>query len=278
MIVVHLRGGLGNQMFQYALYIYFKERQIPVAIDLSHFTAGDAATTYSLEAIFGIKARTVGSIEKIWVKAGWKLLHSFFKMPYKEQDVDFGIFNPRVPELRFAYLKGYWQTEQYFMEVANQVRQAYRFTEPGPGLNSQLLQLITASESVSVHIRRGDYLTSKLNAALPITYYRQAVEQIRQAVPGAIFFVFSDDAQWAAENLALDPAHFVNWNTGSESYRDMQLMSRCKHHIIANSSFSWWAAWLNTNPAKQVMAPGSWLPWMEGTRDILPQGWTIIPC
>jgi len=277
MIIIHLRGGLGNQMFQYALYCSFVERGIPAFLDLSHYKNGVSTRGYELEKVFGIKAPVVSFWAKLAGKLHWKLFHRFYKTAYKETDNHFGFYDQQITALHSAYLKGYWQSEKYFTNATESVKSAFSFTDPGDEENKRLLGQVKSSLSVGIHIRRGDYAGSSDNLMLPLSYYRQAIDFVKDTIDNPVFFVFSDDAVWAAQNLDLPNAVFVNHNRGNNSYRDMQLMSHCSHNIIANSSFSWWAAWLNRNENKLVIAPSKWITWMEGTRDIIPAAWIKIP-
>ncbi|HMO61442.1 MAG TPA: alpha-1,2-fucosyltransferase [Ferruginibacter sp.] len=275
MIAVHLRGGLGNQMFQYALYLAFKAAGKKAGIDISHYK-NSTNTSYELQRIFGVQAPIVGPAKKIFLKAGWQALRPFYKLPFAETDDMFGRYNNKILRLNFAYLKGYWQCEQYFLQIAGAVRQCYNFPEFQDEANINILNSISNCNAVSLHVRRGDYLKDGRNDALDAAYYNRAVEYFETKLHKPVFYIFSDDAAWAATNIKATHAHYINWNTGAASYQDMQLMSRCKHHIIANSSFSWWGAWLNTNPEKIVVAPAQWLHWMDSTRDIIPAAWVTL--
>lgn len=277
MIIIHIRGGLGNQMFQYALYLSFVERGIPAFLDLSHYKKNEQARGFELEHAFGIKAPVVSAANKLASKLHWKLFHPFYKTAYKETDNRFGFYDKQVTALRSAYLKGYWQSEKYFTNAGETVKSSFSFTDPVDEDNKRLLSQVNNPSSVSIHIRRGDYAGSPDNFILPLSYYQHAIEFVSEKIDKPVFYVFSDDASWAAQNLNLPHAVFVNHNQGKNSYIDMQLMSNCSHNIIANSSFSWWAAWLNQNENKFVIAPSKWLSWMEGTRDIIPAEWIKLP-
>ncbi len=276
MVIIHIRGGLGNQMFQYALFLSFAEKGIDASIDLSHYSRHITTRQYELGKVFGIKAPVVSLPRKISGKLAWKLFHGFYKVPYCETDETFGFYDDKIPSLRSAYLKGYWQSEKYFNAAAAAVLKSFSFSGAGDEENKNLLLQVRHSGSVSIHIRRGDYATSDSNFILPVSYYRKAIEYITNRIAHPEFFVFSDDPAWAAENLQVSNAVFVSHNANHNSYRDMQLMSCCSHNIIANSSFSWWGAWLNANKEKIVIAPAKWLLWMEGTRDIIPENWVKI--
>ena len=273
MIIVHLRGGLGNQMFQYALYLAAAESGKKASLDLSHFNKDNQSTQYELGNTFSIHAAPLPLWQKVLVKASWKFLHLLHHIPYKETDSSFGIFDKKVTTLQFAYLKGYWQSEKYFEGISKTIRKHFSFPPFSDNKNKALLELIVQRNSVSIHIRRGDYLKNNLNWSLDIDYYNRAIQLIKEKVTAPVFYIFSDDMQWAEANIKVPNCHFINYNKGDDSFRDMQLMSNCKHNIIANSSFSWWGAWLNNNEDKIVIATDKWLSTMEGTRDIIPDSW-----
>lgn len=177
-----------------------------------------------------------------------------------------------------CYLSGYWQSERYFNSVLDLIRKEFTFREPLVGQNHKLAKEISACQAVSLHVRRGDYVsdrkTSQVMEVCSEVYYREAIAYMAERVEHPVFYVFSDDMAWAKQNLHLaSPSVFVEHNFGVESYRDMQLMSLCQHHIIANSSFSWWGAWLNGRTGKMVVAPRNWFAKPIDTRDLIPQSW-----
>lgn len=177
-----------------------------------------------------------------------------------------------------SYLRGYWQSEKYFDQVGAQIRQDFSFKIALNGANQAMADRIGATNAVSLHIRRGDYASNPNNAGVyrlcSPAYYQAAIAHIAQHVPDPHFFIFSDDMAWARAHLNMDFPHvFVDHNAGSDSFNDMRLMSLCKHHIIANSSFSWWGAWLNPRPQKIVVAPQQWFANGTDSRDLLPSNW-----
>jgi hypothetical protein len=177
-----------------------------------------------------------------------------------------------------ALLIGHWPSERYFQAHKEVIRQDFTYRRPATGANLSLLEQIGAGESVSVHVRRGDYLTDPqargiLGAQSP-DYYARAFKIIEKQIKRPHYFIFSDDADWARKNLPVSDrtVTYVDHNTkGSE---DLRLMQACRHHVIANSSFSWWGAWLGSNPKKLVVAPTRWFK--DETideRDIVPHSW-----
>lgn len=291
MIIVKLLGGLGNQMFQYAaakaLSLSLKE---PIRQDLRGLYAGeDIRKNFELD-IFGIAPDQAERSE-------------YFKF---ERKTIFGLkaanalylkFNPHVTikdhnftyvENFFAlaktntYLRGLFQSDKYFAHVRPAILETFSFEEPLDEVNQSYADAITSSESVAIHIRRGEFANdqkfNKLIGSCDLAYYQRAIDALVEGIEQKDklhFFVFSDDLAWAEENLKLDyPATFVGGNAGKNSYRDMQLMSLCKHNIIANSTFSWWSAWLNSNPGKIVVTPEKWFAgWEYDTKDLIPETW-----
>ena len=180
-----------------------------------------------------------------------------------------------------AYLQGFWQTEKYFIEFEDQIRKDFAFKSPLNEKNSQLVKQISETNSVSIHLRRGNYVsdpsTSVVHGTCDLEYYRNAAKLVAEKIGDPVFYIFSDDPEWVKENLIVDfPSVYVNHNSGKEGYNDMRLMSHCKHNIIANSTFSWWGAWLNENREKIVVAPKKWFAketFQQNVQDLYPDGW-----
>lgn len=143
--------------------------------------------------------------------------------------------------------------------------------------NKEVLSRMISSNSVSLHIRRGDYLQGGRTCSLNEEYYHNAIATINQQVSNPYYFICSDDIEWARNNIRVQQAEFVDWNKRDRSYVDMQLLSSCKHSIIANSSFSWWGAWLNSDAGKLVIAPQKWMPALQAESDVIPGGWIKLP-
>jgi hypothetical protein len=180
-----------------------------------------------------------------------------------------------------CYLMGYWQSEKYFSAISEQIREDFSFRLAINNQNTQLAFKISQHNAVSLHIRRGDYANNPTVTAThglcPISYYHNAIEYIAHRVKQPYFFIFSDDIVWAKENLKMDlHSTYIDHNQGAESYNDMRLMSLCRHHIIANSSFSWWGAWLNPNIDKIAIAPKQWFVKDVNTQDLIPKDWVRL--
>lgn len=176
------------------------------------------------------------------------------------------------------YISGYWQSERYFLRAQQSIRTEFTFKKPLLGVNAQMAKTMSNTTSVSVHVRRGDYLSNSKNHGLmhvaEPAYYQSAISYIARLVKNPEFYVFSDDMAWAKANISFDyPCTYISHNTAADSYIDMQLMSSCRHHIIANSSFSWWGAWLNPSTEKIVIAPKLWFRNDTPDQDLLPEQW-----
>lgn len=276
MVIIKFSGGLGNQMFLYGLYYSFLKNGIDTKIDLSHFSDEKNHNGFELHKIFSLKLKYSSALQNFLLSKSTKLMYWMGKHPYKEKLADQYLYNKKVNEIRFGYLKGYWQSEKYFSDYSDALRNELKFPALTDERNKKIASEMIAANSVSIHIRRGDYLVSGRNFALDLDYYREAVKYIQNKVANPVFYVFSDDMNWAKENFSNQSFIAIDWNKGENSYIDMQLMSLCKHNIIANSSFSWWGAWLNPNPEKTVMAPARWMPHHTQPIDLIPEEWITI--
>lgn len=291
MKIVNILGGLGNQMFQYALALalqHCSKQSTEVRIDPRAFRGYPIHNGYELKRIFNVKIpeATIGEVMKvaypylnyrIWQSCRLLPKRSTMKYECKSMAYDERVFT----DIRNLYLIGYWQTERYFCSIRDEILKAFAF--PSFTSNSQndtLSKELQQRRSVAVHIRRGDYLKiSNTSGICTIDYYKKAIAYMQGGASPELFTIFSDDINWCMEQFGAiignADIRFVNWNKGKESFRDMQLMSLCKHNIIANSSFSWWGAWLNQNPDKIVIAPSRWMN-SEGWSEIIPEDWITI--
>ena len=287
-VTVRLLGGLGNQLFQYAAARALALRYgAELRLDLSHYE-DDGKRRYELGA-YPIAARIAtpeelapfGTREPPTGFLG-RIMQRLRPPPNVYREAHFHYDEKLAAQRPPVYLDGYWQSERYFADAAAQLRQELSPQAPLEPENARIAAAIDAATAVSLHVRRGDYVTdSHTNAyhgVCSLDYYRAAVALIRQRVPDAHLFVFSDDHDWTRENLALDlPTTYVTANPPDRGFRDMQLMTRCRHHVIANSSFSWWGAWLNPAPDKIVVAPARWFAAGDNdTRDLVPSAWVRL--
>lgn len=278
MRLIKMTGGLGNQMFIYAFYLRMKKRWPEVRIDLSDMVHYHAHHGYEMHRVFALP-RTEFCINRPLKKVVEFL---FFKKVYERYLPKDG---PAVWERHWRwpliYFKGFWQSERYFTDIEDEVCRTFTFdTRQASERTLQMAATIDAdAHAVSLHVRRGDYLLPKFYASsgcvCRISYYRNAVAEMLRRMPEAHFYVFSDDIEWVRANLPLPRADYVDWNTGVDSWQDMMLMSRCRHNIICNSTFSWWGAWLNAHPDKVVVAPDHWYAGDEHPA-IVPDGWVKV--
>lgn len=279
-------------MFQYAAGRALSlEYGVPLRLDVSGFAGYGLHQGFELRRVFDCHAE---SATKADVRSilGWQFLAGVRRILARPSMNAFctkafvvepqfhywpGIKN--VP--RDCYLVGYWQSEKYFVDADSDIRTDFTFKSPLTGMNAELSAQIAGVNSVSLHVRRGDYVANKKNqliyCACSLDYYQAAIQYISAHVENPNFFIFSDDLAWVKSSLKMDfPCQYVDHNQGAESYNDMRLMSLCKHNIIANSSFSWWGAWLNMNPDKIVIAPKKWFFKEIYTKDLIPQGWVRL--
>lgn len=293
-VIARLMGGLGNQMFQYATGAALAERlNVPLLLDrsfLDHQPAGMTWTprTFELDVFAAPIAFATGDqVQEARAPRSWldratsRLLPTRFP-PRVFHEHGHG-FDPAFNDLLApVYLDGYWQNEQYFNPIAGTLRDRYFVPRQRPDeRNLSLRDRMVSSISASVHVRRGDYVsdpgTARYHGACSLEYYSASARSLVRTEGVDHFFVFSDEPAWAEANLALDaPATFVHHNSGRESHWDLWLMRHCKHHIIANSSFSWWGAWLNASPTKTVIAPARWFAGLDvPPHAIVPETWTV---
>ena len=268
MITVLLSGGLGNQMFQYATAKALATRlNVPLAIDLLYYSKKTKATP----RLFGLDVFNTD----LKIKSDWRNLiyvrYKLFFLKHINLLQMLKIFSDSHAlyyEKGFENLKdgtilsGYFQNENYFKSIEAIIRSDFKFKNTLKGRNLELSEKIHSTLSIAIHIRRGDYVTNPVSnlAVCNQEYYHKAIEYITKKIVNPSFFIFSDDMEWVRNNIDFGnyPVIPIDWNNNENSYIDLHLMSLCKHNIIANSSFSWWGAWLNSNSQKIVIAPQQW--------------------
>ncbi len=282
MIASRVRGGLGNQLFEYAAGRGVAEiLGTDLYLDLSDYESAVTRTFLlgHLNCKYKIMDSALFSYDHV-PKLSQRLKNIFLRkwklVPEKQYHFDESILKVK----KGSYLAGYWQSEKYFLHIRDQLLEELRPREPLDGRNLELAGEIAASHSVSIHVRRTDYLaqhTLKFHGVMSPEYYEQGLEHISRRVPDLRVFVFSDDLEWCRYRLKISqPVTFVE-NSQSNPIPDLVLMSMCRHNIIANSTFSWWGAWLNRNPDKIVVAPKNWiLDSQFKTDDVLPDSWIKI--
>ena len=281
MIVINLTGQLGNQMFQYALgrhlqlqgkkvlyhTAYYRQHpehyfglgrfglEIPVAKETDVLTFQEDRH----RMIDRLRRKLFGAHPHVFSEINSESLH----------------YRKEIFDLRKGFVDGYWQSEKYFDEIADVIRKDFTFPRSDNPKNDALVEEMQNCTSVSIHVRRGDYL-----GGFPVMdekYFFPAMEYFANKYENVRFYVFSNDLVWCREHLKGEQMVFVDWNTGKDSLFDMWLMTQCKHNIIANSSFSWWGAWLNQHEGKEVVAPNLWFTHAE-TPDVYADGWKVFPC
>ena len=296
LVIVKFQGDLGNQMFQYALgCAMVKGRRCVLRFDTremgTRITRRGEGAVVSALWVFGIETlepdvRALRMFEytdapglsaRIWQRIRRALRPR--AIVHEGIDTSPAILTRLPPRV---YLDGYWQAEDYFRGAASDLREAFRPTTPAPDGVDRFTERIATRESVAVHVRRGDYVENPDAAAFhgvcSLAYYRKAMSLFRERVASPRFHVFSDDPHWALDNLCRDPdVELVPPElSGERGEWHQRLMSLCAHQIVANSSFSWWAAWLNPRPDKIVVAPDPWFAHPSAQwrgRNICPTGW-----
>lgn len=268
-------------MFQYAIGKYLALKNITtLKLDVSELEQ-DKLRDYEL-AIFNISGSIASRFTMMFIRIFnnriiSKILGQYY-LYIKQQDL---YFNEKILLKKGnIYLDGYWQSENYFKEIRNIIIKDFTIKFEPDKRNKSMIEKIKNSNSVCIHIRRGDYIsnakTNKFHGSCSLKYYYNAIGIIIKKVKNPTFFIISDDSQWTKENLKLKyPTTYININSPKKGHEDLRLMLNCKHFIIANSSFSWWGAWLSNNPNKIVCAPKRWFKSThEG--DIVPKSWIKV--
>ncbi|MCY4221321.1 MAG: alpha-1,2-fucosyltransferase [Thiotrichales bacterium] len=288
-VYVHLIGGLGNQMFQYAAARAVTLRNdADLILDTTRTPMKGGGNHHLAFALghFAIAGR-IGDASDLPPSRNRPVRHTIWRMTGRSPRYirERGLaFNSNIISLEpNCYLHGYFQSDRYFNDVSDQIRKELTIiTQPDP-VTRRWLHKIQTSNAISLHVRRGDYVTNaKFNAVFATCrpdYYRRAAGFIAdQIAADPEIYAFSDDIDWVRKNLELPfKMHFVDHNDYSTAYNDMRLMAACRHHVIANSSFSWWGAWLNSSEHKIVVAPAQWYRTARRDNpDITPGDWHLL--
>lgn len=289
MNIVQIHSGLGNQMFQYAFFLALQKYHPDTKIDASIYAYRPSHNGYELERIFGIRPphatheernRLADVSKDIWsvIRRKIGLYRHTTGTLYIEPDPANGWAKEALKQEN-CYMQGYWQSERYFAEIVQEVKQAFTFPALPKEIEPFANEILQNPNSVSVHIRRGDYLKARRvddYSVCGTTYYQKALAHIQTQIENPTYYVFSDEPEWGKEqSLFPDNTIYISGHTGKEAYIDMQLMSLCRHHIIANSSFSWWGAWLGQQNKSITIAPNKWFRYRLRP-DIIPSQWTTI--
>ncbi len=289
MIITKLQGGLGNQLFQYAIgrrLAIDQKTELKIDIDFYDIQANVTKRDFKLKA-FQINADFATKADKIAVlglsvfqpikRRLWKMGFDIFRWNYIRES-SYGYHSEVLNHTESAHLDGYWQCPLYFESIRsvllNEITIENKFlTEPFQTKSKE----INIKNSVAIHVRRGDYVSNPIVnqqfGVCSVEFYNTAIQYILEKVDKPEFYVFSDDITWCKQNIdsQITPVNFV---TGFSDYEDLILMSKCKHQIVSNSTFGWWGAWLNQNPTKIVIAPAVWYvdPTLDTTQ-LIPSEW-----
>lgn len=272
MKIINILGGIGNQMFQYAFLVAMRERTgVETCYDASVFKSYPVHNGFELDRRFCITSRqaTAKEVRKLTFYTEsyfwWKVL-TRIHIGKTVHERAYTAFTPEVLEDKSdRYYYGYWQHHAYFDAYKDVLRREFEWKEPLDEKNKKAYENFVNEDTVSIHIRRGDYLKNWLYKDIcELDYYIRAIDYVKGTVgKGVKFAIFSNDMEWCKENIVplLDGADYtmVDWNQGAASHNDMRLMQACRVNIIANSSFSWWAAYLNVHDNPLVIAPKIWI-------------------
>lgn len=282
MIVVRLQGGLGNQMFQYAYGRELTARGHRVMYDISSYETdslrGYALNVWRIDAAIApsslgerLPQRYGGRGWRGWIAGAPPLRH------VRERPMGFRLRFLAPPDN--TYLDGYWQSERFFPSIRDELLQAFQPAAPVSGASRTLADRLEHTNAVAIHVRRGDYLSLGFMQVCDTDYYRHAVDDLLARYEGVEAFVFSDDPAWCQANLRFAcPTHHVTHTTEQTAHEDLWLISRCRWHVIANSSFSWWGAWLKQDPTGEVYAPPVWSHDPKiNSPDIVADRWRTLP-
>ena len=287
MVTVKLMGGLGNQMFQYAIgRSLAQDLGEKLFLDVSFYDmihVNATARHYELHHLnIQGKLFTPGFISKYW-KYFLNFIIKRCPTNYHNYVIEKNLsYSPIIiGDKKNPYLDGYWQCEKYFKHNEDLIRRDFQVVAPQSCVNKRWSDIILKSSSVCLHVRRGDYVTdsgaNQIYGTRSTDYYDKAIAHISNYVDKPVFFVFSDDLEWTKTNLSIPyEVHYMDQNGPDEDYEDLRLMTQCKYYIIANSTFSWWGAWLGNYVDKIVVCPKNWFNDPDMKTDIIPDSWVKI--
>lgn len=289
MIIVSMAGGLGNQFFQYAFARNLAHiHNTVLKLDISGFGANSerqyALTPFNVQENFATAQEVKSLTDPKQIAIGkWihGLLHNHPQRAKSHIRVKSSHFDPQLLKLPDnIYLDGYFQSEKYFINIADIIRNEFKVKNEINGKNKDIAELMTNSQSINICVRRGDFVTNvKVNqkhGVCGLDYYYNCIEQIILKVKSPHFFVFSDDINWCKDNIKVKyPICFVD-HQQEKPYENLRLMSFCRHHIISNSTFPWWGAWLAAYEGKIVFVPKKWFAKDMNTEGMIPDSWIKI--
>lgn len=278
MKIVKIQGGLGNQMFQYAFALALEQKGHTVFFDTDLYKKqifrrgiNYCHTGFELARLFNISCPEASKTDK---KLGTqattivqRILRKYFTKKTHIIEKSSMLPDTLLTDFSSQYLEGYWQNYTYFNDFRDKIIKTFNFILPLNKQSQDLLDNINEN-TVSIHIRRGDFLNDPSTIVLTQEYYNKAIQKIIALSNPSCFIIFSDDSDWVKQHITIPSEYsctFVDWNSQKESWQDMALMAQCGHNIIANSSFSWWAAYLNKNKEKIVIMPKPWSKHSDGS-------------
>ncbi len=291
MDIVRFKGGLGNQMFQFAFYQSLKSKGREVKASLGYYDRNPDKMPFCLTEVFPeihldcVSDEEFETVDKAWreIKQNKEQLKKFL-VDYKNrffwvEGFD-NYYRPAVFETQNCVFVGYWQSEKYFREIRNILLEDFRFSAGETNLQNLCCEIKSKSISIAVHIRRGDYLKNPdvWGNLSENDYYERAIHYFEKRFPDLFLVFFSDDIQWVKKRYIYKNAVYIESGMFEDykAWYDLYLMTCCTHNVIANSSFSWWGAWLNRNPQKNVVAPGKWFLDGRIVKDNCPDEWIIL--
>lgn len=286
MKVIKVVGGLGSQMFAYSLFLALRHKNKETICDFSWFKYNKQHNGSEIKKIFRLEEKKVNFFLGALLNSNFILYRILRKVCEKFRIIKYFKnksynFNNEILENKknIIYDNSCWTSYRYFENISNEIKSKFNFPRLEEEKNVEIAKKIEKTNSVALHVRHGDYLESNLLKGLcELNYYQKCINYIEKEIENPYFFIFSDDIEWCKENFKLKNCYYINWNTKEKSFRDMQLMSLCKHNIIPNSSFSWWGAYLNKNPNKVVLTPERWVNEVSEImlKDMNPSDWIII--
>jgi hypothetical protein len=289
-ITIKLKGGIGNQLFQYAAAKNISEKnESELLIDAHSGFVGDPFKRSFALNVFNVSSRILDpekikqskldKIIKYFINKINRLIFKKFRNEIVEKTYHFDEAIEKFKVSQSIILEGYFHSEKYFKNIRSILLMELEFINSPSVIGQKYLNEISKLESVSVHFRKYDNNTidtSSINGICSIDYYQTAIKFIQHKLQNPFFYFFSDDIEWTKNFFTISELQvkYIDYNNAENSYEDLRLMSVCKHNIIANSSFSWWGAWLNVNPDKIVIAPKKWLATDKyDYKDVVPENW-----
>ncbi|MFL2832352.1 MAG: alpha-1,2-fucosyltransferase [Coraliomargaritaceae bacterium] len=273
--MVRISGGLGNQMFQYAFASALQNRGNQVYMHWHPHRSKSEHNGFELDRVFQIQLSDAIPLVSQSLLSRWQTWR--LRKTVRTREVHELQFQAHFLETQKGYLDGYWQTEQYFKSIHDKIRADFEFKPLSGAQNLELQQQLTQSEACSIHIRRGDYVGHpELGDICDKAYYSNALKELDARHPHCPLVVFSDDIEFSKDLLKRRPrVQFCDWNRGRNNWMDMALMSYCTHHIIANSSFSWWGAWLERSRGI-TLAPTVWSSKFKLQTVVCSKEWLLV--